>query len=160
LEPELRELLRRELRRLDREHGVGRDEDRLLPPEPPARQLLRLREVRTLERVDRCVPEPGDDVGEVLVREPRRYRAACVGQQRVSVEREVDGAPQLRVVPEEGPLGVEREQAEREPLLDEEPRQVDAVLLDEAKCRVHEDAGEHVAPVGIAAVDASHELRR
>src|SRR5512132_444607 len=101
VEPNRRKLLLRELTRDDALRDVARVERRAAPTQVPPGERARATQVRPLEGIDVGVPEPRHDLWDVLVRERTRRGAAHAGLERLPIEREVDGSPQPRVVPEE-----------------------------------------------------------
>ena len=89
-------------------------EDGLGAAQAPLRELLRARQVRALERIDVRVPEPGQARGQVLIARAAHVLAAGEDE-RPAVEREVDRLAEPRIVAEERPRGVERQEAQRQP---------------------------------------------
>ncbi len=157
VEADLGELLGGDLRCENGQRvGPGRVEDCLCLAQVPARELTCSSEV-SCRRVDPGIPESRHAMRQKLVGHARHHRSAARREELLAVEREVDRPSQPRVVPEEGPRGVEGEHADPESRAESQPR-LEPVLPDQVERWIEEDARDHVAPVDLVAIDASEQL--
>src|SRR4029450_12410476 len=85
-------------------------------------------------------------------------RTARAVDDRAAVEREVDGLAEAWVVAEHPSCRVKREHPQGKAAPDKESRAVDSVIRDDPETRIDIDPGSRVAPVSLAAVDASDDL--